>query len=80
MSLCTNIDHFTISAEFIPCDDAIRMFWWSPANLHWLWASDLQMKSERLYQILIILLLQILYATLTEDAVENNLKTQEFKL
>lgn len=41
MGLCANINNFTIPAELIPCDDAIGMFWWPPANLHRLWTSDL---------------------------------------
>lgn len=34
MSLCADIYNFTISAEFIPGDDAIRVLWWTPANLN----------------------------------------------
>lgn len=34
MRLRANIDNFSISAEFVPGDDAIRVLWWSPANLH----------------------------------------------
>lgn len=34
MGLCAKVNKSTISAELIPSDDAIGVFWWSPANLH----------------------------------------------
>lgn len=50
MGLSADIDNFAISAELISCDDAIRVLWWSPGYLHWLWASYLQRKGQSSHQ------------------------------
>jgi len=38
MGLGADVDDCTVSAEFVPCDDAVRVLRRSPAHLHRLWA------------------------------------------
>lgn len=44
-ALCADVHDFTIAADLVPSDDTIGVLWWSPADLHWLWTSDLYRKN-----------------------------------